>query len=222
MGLVDRRGPGSRRSGRGLPPARAPDGHRRCSCSSRCGAPRPRLAPPRRPSGAPSKRDLGSPVDFHVEYLDLPDETALPYARRLTDLLVEKYAGHRFDVVVVQRAEALGFLLENRQALFPGVPIVFTDVTPDDLERLKPPPDVTGAVRIVEGQRTVALALDLLPDTRQVVIVGGASPFDRRGGRVRARPRGSQGEGARASCRSTGCLSTSNSGAWPSCRTTAS
>ena len=59
------------------------------------------------------------------------------------------------------------------------MPIVFTDVTPDDLQRLKPPPDVTGAVRIVEGQRTVSLALDLRPDTRQVVIVSGASPFDR-------------------------------------------
>ena len=122
---------------------------------------------------------IGSPVDLRVEYLDLPDATAVPYARRLSDLLIDKYAGHRVDVVVVQRSEALGFLLQNRETLFPGVPIVFTDVTPDDLQRLKPPPDVTGAVRIVEGQRTVSLALDLRPDTRQVVIVSGASPFDR-------------------------------------------
>jgi hypothetical protein len=123
---------------------------------------------------------LGSPVDLRVEYLDLPDEGAVPYARRLADLLAEKYAGQPIDVVVVQRPEALAFLLQNREALFPRVPIVFTDVSPDELVRLKPPADVTGALRVTGGQGTVSVALDLLPDTRQVAIVSGASPFDRR------------------------------------------
>ena len=61
-------------------------------------------------------------VDLHVEYLDLPDASVAPYARKLADLLLEKFRGQRFDVVVAQRAEALQFLLQNRATLAPGFP----------------------------------------------------------------------------------------------------
>ena len=126
------------------------------------------------------EEQMGGPVDFRVEYLDLPDEGAVPYVRRLSDLLVNKYAGQAINVVVVQRPEALSYVLDNRKTLFPGVPIVFTDVTPDELERMPRLPDVTGAIREAGGTRTIAVAIDLLPDTRHVAIVAGSSPFDRR------------------------------------------
>ena len=127
------------------------------------------------------EKTLASPVDLHIEYLDLPNQLPTSYLRRLTDLLADKYAGRSIDVVVVQRIEALDYLLKNREALFSGVPIVFTEVTPEELLSLHPPHDVTGVLRI-GGSRTVAVALDLLPDTRHVAIVGGASAVDRQNG----------------------------------------
>ena len=102
----------------------------------------------------------------------------VPYARRLVALLQEKYSGRRVDVVVVQEGQALRFLLENREALFPGVPVVFTDVTRRSLAGLRLPPDVTGAFLVLEGQRTVRVALDLHPEARRVVLVAGSSPAD--------------------------------------------
>ena len=75
------------------------------------------------------EKAYGAPVDLQVEHLDLPDESVVPYARRIVDLLREKYAGRRIDVVVTMRLEALRLLLENREALFPGVPVVFSDVS---------------------------------------------------------------------------------------------
>ena len=123
---------------------------------------------------------LASPVDFHVEYLDFPEATGAPYAPELTALLRKKYAGRQFDLVAVQQSEALAFLLQNRETLFPGVPVVFLDVVRSEYERLRPPADVTGALLVLEGQRTVDVALDLVPDARLAVIVGGASAFDRR------------------------------------------
>ena len=91
------------------------------------------------------EKAYGAPVDIQVEHLDVPDESVVPYARRLVDLLREKYAGRRIDVVVARRLEALRFLLENREALFPGVPVVFSDVSRRSVEGLRLPPDVTGA-----------------------------------------------------------------------------
>ena len=124
------------------------------------------------------EKTYGAPVDLQVEYLDLPDASVVPYARRLVVLLQERYAGRRLDVVVVEEGQALRFLLENREALFPGVPVVFTDVTRRSLTGLRLPPDVTGAFQVLEGQRTVRVALDLHPEARRVVLVGGSSPAD--------------------------------------------
>ena len=123
---------------------------------------------------------LASPVDFHVEYLDLPEATDAPYAPELTALLRTKYAGRQFDLVAVQQSAALAFLLQTREELFRGVPVLFFDVGRSEFERLRPPADVTGALLATERQRTIDVALDLVPGARLVVIVGGASAGDRR------------------------------------------
>jgi len=123
---------------------------------------------------------MGGPVDFHLEYLDLPDSEDVPYSERVRDLLAEKYAPYQFDLVVTQGTEALEFLLRYRERLFPGVPVVFSHLSPDQLRRLPVPKDVTGSLTVIEGQRTGQVAADLLPETRLVAIVGGASPSDLR------------------------------------------
>ena len=125
------------------------------------------------------EKSYGAPVDLQVEHLDLPDASDLPYSRRLVDLLREKYAARRPNVIVVQEGQALRFLLENREELFPGVPVVFTDVTRRSLAGLRLPPDVTGAFLVLENQRTVSVALDLHPEARRVVLVAGSSPADK-------------------------------------------
>ena len=122
--------------------------------------------------------DYGAAVDFHVEALDLPDAGFVPFAQRLSDLLREKYSGRRMDAIVVDRPEALRFLLGCRPALFPGVPVVFLNLTRKAVETLRPP-DATGVILVVEQQRTVSVALDLHPGTKRVVFMAGSSPADR-------------------------------------------
>ncbi|MGH9366026.1 MAG: sigma 54-interacting transcriptional regulator [Thermoanaerobaculia bacterium] len=131
------------------------------------------------------ENSLQAPVDLHVEYLDLPDSASIPYVQRLTDLLHEKYSGRAIDAVVVDRSEASKYFLQNREALFPGVPAVFTNVDRHALEGGSRPANATG-VSLAEGQRTVSVALDLQPDAQRVVLMGGASPADR-GGEAYAR-----------------------------------
>lgn len=121
----------------------------------------------------------GSPIDVSVEYLDLPLSEATPYTSQLTDLLAAKYATRRIEVVVVQRPESLAYVLRNRQALFPAVPVVFYDVSAAEVDRLQPLSDVTGALFVFNAEEAVEQSLALLPRTEHVAIVGGASQFDR-------------------------------------------
>ncbi len=122
---------------------------------------------------------LGMPVDLHVEYLDLPDASVAPHTRRLAELLREKYQDRRVDVVVAQRPEALQFLFQNRPALFPDAPVVFFDVFRRTVEAMRLPPNATGSYVVLEGQRTVSVALQLHPGARRVMLVSGSSPLDR-------------------------------------------
>jgi PAS domain S-box-containing protein len=120
----------------------------------------------------------GIPVDLHVEYLDLTDTSGETYERRLVELLQEKYATRRFDVVLTDRPEALGFVLRHRDELFGATPVVFTNVNREEVRALHPA-NSTGAFLNTDTQRTIGVALDLHPAAKRLVIVGGASKYDR-------------------------------------------
>jgi formate hydrogenlyase transcriptional activator len=124
------------------------------------------------------ERSHEGPVDLHVEYLDLPDAGDTAYVGQLVELLRGKYAGLPVRVVVAVRVESVRFALQNRGSIFPGAPLVFTDVTRSTVEALKPPADVTGVFLEVGRQGTVSIALDLQPEARRVVVVCGTSPVD--------------------------------------------
>ncbi len=121
----------------------------------------------------------GGPVDLQVEYVDLPQPSTALYIRRLGDLLQAKYAKRKVHVVVAVRSEALRFVLDQRESLFPGVPLVATDIDRKTFEGFHPPPDVAGTLIRPEDHRTMSVALDLHPKARRVVLVGGSSHADR-------------------------------------------
>ena len=121
---------------------------------------------------------LGAPVDFRTEFLDLPPTQDVAYEQRLTDLLRLKYQGVHFDLIAVFAARALRVALEHRADLTPGVPIVFMAVdTPGDFDL---PGDVTGVAMAIDSMETLQGALRLQPETRRVVVVGGTSGIDHR------------------------------------------
>ena len=121
---------------------------------------------------------LGQPVDFVVYYLGLFNEDDRAREASLARIIGDRVTSTPFDVVVAHRVEALALLLRHR-SLLRGLPLVFTDVTQDEMAALKPPADVTGAVT-VGTSRTASIALHVLPDTERFVIVGGETAVDRR------------------------------------------
>ena len=84
-----------------------------------------------------------------------------------------RYAGRKPDVVIAVGSSALELAVAHRDELFPGVPIVFANVDLREMEPRKMPPNVTGLWMAWDYQRTIELALQLQPETQEIVCVGG-------------------------------------------------
>jgi ABC-type uncharacterized transport system substrate-binding protein len=94
--------------------------------------------------------------------------------------LAEQYAETRPDVVLALGPDALEMAIGNRGAFAPGVPIVFCCTSPATMAAIERPADVTGIVSEFRVSRTVALARRLQPNSRHLVVIAGAAPFDAR------------------------------------------
>ena len=110
------------------------------------------------------------PVTFHTEFLDLDGGREAAYEEKLLELLRLKYADAKLDLIVSGTSRALRFLLAHRDALFPGVPIVFTAVEKKTGVDFVLPPDVTGVWVEIDWRGTGG-SLQPAADG-QVVVVG--------------------------------------------------
>ena len=75
-----------------------------------------------------------------------------------------KYADKKLDLIVAVMEPSLDFVLRHRDAIFPGVPIVFCGVDSTDLEGRSLPQDVTGVMMKRSFAPSLQAALELQPD----------------------------------------------------------
>jgi signal transduction histidine kinase len=113
-----------------------------------------------------------SPVTLYGENLDLSRFSGPAYEQSLKRYMHEKYEGKPIGAVVAIGAGALECALRWREALWPGIPIVFTMVDELDFARLKPPPDVTGVIAKTPLADSIKVARAVVPNLDTVVIVG--------------------------------------------------
>jgi signal transduction histidine kinase/ABC-type uncharacterized transport system substrate-binding protein len=134
-------------------------------------------------SDAVRKRLLGQSaqrLEIQSEFLDLANHPDAAHASRMANFLREKYAGVRFDVVVVIGFAAVPFIREHRDVVGAGVPIVFSDLTRATYEAMHLPPDFTGVVTYHDPEKTLELAERLQPGARRIVVISGTDSLDRR------------------------------------------
>lgn len=118
-------------------------------------------------------------VELYTEFLDADRFPGPPHEARIESLLRGKYASTPIDLAVALGPQALGFLRQRRESLFPGTPLIFAGISERRIEQGGAPPNSAGVVSRFDPAHTLDLALRLQPDARQVVIVTGASTFDR-------------------------------------------
>ena len=85
-----------------------------------------------------------------------------------------------FDVIICTDDPAFSFLLERRERLFPGVPVVFCGVNGFEPSLLAGRRGITGVNEEISVAETLDTILELLPDTNRVMAVGDVSQTGRR------------------------------------------
>ena len=118
-------------------------------------------------------------VDLYGETLDLlryPHEIE----PELVALLGKKYAGKPIDLILARAQGGLEFAVRYRDALWPGVPIVFYNNVADVVRGQALPPNTTGLLIDLDPEGTIELARRLHPDMRHLYVVGGTAEYDQR------------------------------------------
>jgi PAS domain S-box-containing protein len=120
-------------------------------------------------------------LEIENDFLDLARRPEPAHALRMANFLREKYAGVRFDVVVmIGSLTGAPFLIEYRDMIAPGVPVVFSDVTRATYEALRLPPDITAVINEYDPEKTLELAERLQPGARRLVVISGSDSVDGR------------------------------------------
>ena len=112
------------------------------------------------------------------EYLDLVRNPSPAYRDRMADFLKQKYAGRNISAIIAISTGAASLVLDERYRLFEGVPVIAALPLLSSLPNTAIHPLVfLGARYDIAG--TLQDALDVLPETRNVLVVTGVGEFDR-------------------------------------------
>jgi PAS domain S-box-containing protein len=119
---------------------------------------------------------LGSEIDPFTEYLDPARVPAAGFPEAFETYLRAKYAERRLDLIVASDRTAMAFLERSRDRAFPGVPVVFfsTERATTTLTR------AWGFGVHPDFKASIETALAVQPETREVLVIVGASAWDKR------------------------------------------
>src|SRR4051812_8062424 len=121
------------------------------------------------------ERGLSRKIDYYSEYIDAGRFSDAHYQTAFRQYLALKYGGSRFDLVIAMQEIAIDFVSRCRDELFPDTPVVFQALR----RPVRHDVNATGVVTEFDFGRTLAMALDLQPDTTHVFVVSGSSVRDR-------------------------------------------
>jgi PAS domain S-box-containing protein len=116
-------------------------------------------------------------INFYTASVENPRFDEDVYRESLAETLRRGYGGVKLDVVIAATYPVLQFAMQYRDKMFPGVPIVFTDVSRPEEQMMRP--GVTGVISPVGMRETIDLALRLHPNTNTVAIITGITEWDK-------------------------------------------
>ena len=116
-------------------------------------------------------------INFYTASVENPRFDEEVYRESLAETLRRGYGGVKLDVVIASTYPVLRFAMQYRKKMFPGVPIVFTDVSRPEGQNMWS--GLTGVISPVGMRETIDLALHLHPDTNTVAIVTGVTERDK-------------------------------------------
>ena len=116
--------------------------------------------------------------EIYTENLDAADLSEDELNER-RDSLVHKYGNTKLDLMVLVGPDPIRVFGKPSKTIFPDVPIVFCCTVPGQVAGRNVDSRSTGSWFQLDPAKTLDAALNLLPETRQVFVVGGQSKYDR-------------------------------------------
>ncbi len=121
-------------------------------------------------------REAGLDAEFYVEYMDTKRHISPSYFSAFRDFCWHRHTHVRFDLAIASDDNALQFLLEYHDDLYPGVPVVFCGVNQLDLRVIQDRPAFTGIAETLDCEATLALARRLHPGLGRVAVISDGTP----------------------------------------------
>ncbi len=115
-------------------------------------------------------------IDIHIEYMDTKIHVSEVMFPQLEHLYSTKYEADHFNLIITTDDNALNFLLDRRDQLFPGIPIVFCGLNNFSESRIMDVRGITGVAEALDLGGTIELALDLHQGIRYVAVVNDSTP----------------------------------------------
>jgi len=114
----------------------------------------------------------GMDIEQYVSFMDMK---RIPYSQeyfaRYKETLAAGYRDVSFDAILACDNDALTFMRQYRDELFPGVPVVFSSINDYSPSMLDGRNDITGTSENTDYFGTIICAAKLFPKTKSVIIV---------------------------------------------------
>jgi PAS domain S-box-containing protein len=118
-------------------------------------------------------------IEFYSEDLNtslFPDEAS---QRESRDWYFHKYRNLKPDLIIAVGPSPIKLMSDSHEIFSPHTPIVFWGSTEEFAEPPKLDSNFTGVWGVAQPGKTLDAALQLKPNTKHVVVVGGVAPYDR-------------------------------------------
>ncbi len=117
-------------------------------------------------------------IELHFEYLDTKRIPGEEYYRQLIQF--EKYKNELsnidFEVILACDNNALRFIVENGDMLYPGVPVVFCGINNFQPGILGGKENITGVVETIDYRSTFRLMASLHPERENILVILDKTP----------------------------------------------
>jgi PAS domain S-box-containing protein len=117
------------------------------------------------------KTNLHQPVVVYIENLDFEHFSSTAYRQSILEWLRIKYHGLNPDAIITENEQTADIAFKIRAELWPQVPVIFVDSARTDTTWLAVQTNYTRIFACLDVQGTLAAALQLCPDTRQIAFV---------------------------------------------------
>jgi signal transduction histidine kinase len=118
-------------------------------------------------------------VELYTESLDAMTSPTKGEQDAIRAQIVKRYENQNIDLIVAAGPSPVKFLAERQAIFLPDVPIIICATSEERAGYPKLGKRFTGTWVNFVPEKTLEVALSLLPTTEQVVVVGGTSDFDR-------------------------------------------